>query len=47
MMITGMVISVIAASVCPIVVFSFAVIALRPICAVSRSLDVNTSDGQR
>ncbi len=47
MMITGMVTSVITASVCPIVVFSLDVIELRPIWAVRRSLEVKTSDGHR
>lgn len=47
MIMTGMVTSVITASVCPIVVFSFAVMEFKPIYAVSKSLDVNTSEGQR
>ena len=47
MMMTGIVTRVITASVCPIVVFSLDVMEFRPIWAVSRSLDVNTSDGQR
>ncbi len=46
-MITGIVTNVITASVCPIVVLSFDVIAVKPICAVSRLLDVNTRDGYR
>lgn len=46
-MITGIVIIVMTARVCPMVVFSFEVMAFKPICAVRRSPEVNTRAGQR
>ena len=42
-----MVINVMTARVCPIVVLSLEVMEFKPICAVKRSLEVNTSEGQR
>ena len=47
MIITGIVTMVITARVCPMVVLSLEVMEFKPIWAVKRLLEVNTSEGHR